>query len=292
MGYIFLFTALLAGSAKGFAGKKISGIITTPKQSVLSNFMRMIICIVISVAVLLLETKGQSLMPDRGAILVGILSGITLSAFTVTWMLAIRHGAFMLISVAQTFGMIVTLACSFVVFREPVTARQYAGIVILVIAVLIMASYSNKIVGALTPYGITMLVLYGVSCGLYDFSGKLFTSFSDSPISTFNLITYFVSALFLGAVFLLPSKGEKINAAEFVRKTIIAVFFMSVCLFVNSYFMTLTTKHLPPAQLYPLSRAGGMILASVMSSVFFKERITARCVVGLCLSFVALLLLK
>ena len=67
---------------------------------------------------------------------------------------------------------------------------------------------------------------------------------------------------------------------------------MAICLFLHSYFKTLAARYLDAAEIYPLSQGGAVILSMAMSALFFKEKINLRCVVGVVLSFVALLLIN
>lgn len=292
MGYISVFVALLAGTTKGFFGKQISNEVKTQRQSVLVNAVRMAICVLISLAVLLPDALQNGILIDPAAWLWGAFSGITLSLFLVTWLLSVRRGAFMLISVTQMFGVVVTVVCAFLVFKTPVLPRQMLAIAILVVAVLIMGSYSASLKGKFSLGTVMLLLLCGVSSGLYDFSLKLFTYYSASNISTLNLISYTISALVLGIVFLFPSKEERFDAKGMVKRVFLPVFIMSVCLFLNSYFKALANNYLSPQQVYPIYQAGGLILSAAMSAVFFKEKITPRCVVGLVLAFISILLLK
>ncbi|MBQ7336494.1 MAG: DMT family transporter [Clostridia bacterium] len=292
MGYISILIALLAGTAKGYMGKRLSNTVTTHRQSVFVNMVRMVICIFISAAVLAVEAWSSGFYMDGAAWGLGVLAGVTVSLFMVTWMLTVRRGAFMLISVAQMFGVVVTLVCSFIVFRDPITPWQLLAIAILTVAVLIMVSYSAGIKGRLSIGSVILLIVCGVSSGLYDFSLKLFTHYSEASISTLNLISYFVAAIALLTVFLLPSEGGKFDAGKMLRSTLITIAIMSVCLFINSYFKALANDYLLPAQVYPIYQAGGLIFSAVMAAVFFQEKITLRCVIGMALAFVAILLLK
>lgn len=292
MGYLFIFIALISGTLKGYCGKKISNFITTEKQSIFINSVRMMFCLLISFVILLPEIISGSFMLDVEAIAYGTMAGITLSAFLVTWLLAVKHGAFMLISVTQMFGVVITLACSFVVFGDPILPRQMIAIALLIVAVIIMASYSTKLKGSLSVKAIILLLLCGLSSGLYDFSLKLFTHFSSSSVSTLNLFSYLVSAVVLGAIFLLCKDKNEFDAKGMLHDTVIVVIVMSICLFVNSYFKALSNNYIPPAQLYPIYQAGGLIFSALMSMLFFKEKITPRCIFGLIIAFVSILLLK
>ena len=70
------------------------------------------------------------------------------------------------------------------------------------------------------------------------------------------------------------------------------ILIMSVCLFLYSYFKTLAARYLSSAQLYPLSQSGSLILSTMMSAALFHERLNIKCVVGIALSFVALIVIN
>lgn len=292
MGYLCILIALLAGTTKGYMGKRIGNTVTTHRQSVFINMVRMVICVLISAIVFWVEAWGNGFYIDGAAWMCGAFAGITVSMFMVTWLLAVRHGAFMLISVAQMFGVVVTLICSFLLFRDPISPWQVLAVVILVVAVLIMGSYSAKIKGKLGLSTVILLILCGLSSGLYDFSLKLFTHYSNASISALNLISYIIAAIVLAIVFLLPNKEGNFGAKNMLRATLLTIFIMSVCLFVNSYFKALANEYLLPTQVYPIYQAGGLIFSALMAALFFKERITPRCLIGMLLAFVAILLLK
>ena len=54
MGYLFLALSLLCGATKGFCGKKTSGFVREYKDAMFANFIRMLFCIAIGFALLLL----------------------------------------------------------------------------------------------------------------------------------------------------------------------------------------------------------------------------------------------
>ena len=53
-----------------------------------------------------------------------------------------------------------------------------------------------------------------------------------------------------------------------------------------------TLGYLPAAQLYPLNQGGSLILSSVMAAVFFKEKLTMPCVLGILTAFAGLLFIN
>ena len=109
MGYIFLIIALFCGAAKGFCGKKTSGFVAEYKDALFTNAIRMILCILIGFILLAVQGNINLLRVDTSVIMITLLSGVTTSAFVVLWLLAVRKGAYMMLDVFLTIGVIVPL---------------------------------------------------------------------------------------------------------------------------------------------------------------------------------------
>lgn len=89
------------------------------------------------------------------------------------------------------------------------------------------------------------------------------------------------------------SKPEK-QPADKPRGNSISVFIlvMAICLFLNSYFKTLAAEHLSSVLLYPLNQGSTLILSSIMSAVLFREKLTAKAILGMLTAFVGLLVIN
>ena len=126
MGYLFLLIALLVGATKGFCGKKVSGYAAEYADATLSNFLRMLICVAVGAVIALAQGGIQSLAVDGGFILVSLLSGVTTSLFVVSWMMAARSGAYMMVDVFLTVGVIIPMVMMRILFSEAIGHRQDA----------------------------------------------------------------------------------------------------------------------------------------------------------------------
>lgn len=296
MGYLFLALALFAGSAKGYCGKKTSGFVTEYKSALFTNFIRMVFCVIISLA-LLIAGRDLALLKINGTVmLITLLSGVTTSVFVVTWLLSVRRGAYMMLDVFLMLGVIVPLLLSQFLFNEMIEINQWIGLLVLFVAVFIMCSYNNQIKEKMSIASFGLLVLCGVANGLTDFSQKLYVkTVEGGSVAVFNFYTYVFSALVLLLFFLFAGKknnSEGESAAVMMKKVGGYVAVMALCLFLNSYFKTMAAGILPSAILYPLSQGASLILSSLMSMILFKEKLTKRCIVGLVLSFAGLLIIN
>lgn len=296
-GYIFLALALFAGCTKGYCGKKTSGFVEKSKDAVFISFIRMLLCVLIG-AILIIAAKDTAfLIPDAKLMPIYILSGVSTSAFVVIWMMAVRKSAYMLIDVFLMLGVLIPLILANILFGEPVTPTQWLGIAILIVAVLIMCSYNSELKGKMSVSSVLLLILTGASSGIADFSQKLFVKTTDVvPTSVFNFYTYVFSAITLLVCYIVFSKTEpndEQSKPSAIPKAIYAyVAVMAACLFANSYFKTVAAYTLDSAKLYPLNQGAALILSSLMSVFLFGEKLTVKAIIGIILSFIALLIIN
>ena len=291
MGYGFLLLALLAGATKGYCGKRTSGYVNEYKDAMLANSIRMIFCILIGLGMVLFSGGAGLLKIDGTTLWITLLSGVGNSAFVVLWLIAVKKGAYMMLDIFCTIGILIPLIGCAVLFGEAIMPHHIVGMLILLAAVFIMCSYNNSIKSKITLSSLVLLLLCGAANGLSDFSQKLFVNLAaDTPISIYNFYTYLFSAAILFACFFFFSKDsdEKTN----IKKIFPYILVMSVCLFLYSYFKTLAAKYLSSAELYPLAQGGALVVSSIMSAVFFHEKITLKCVVGIVLTFAALIVIN
>ena len=292
MGYLFAAISVLAGATKGFCGKKISGYTAEPRSAAFSNAVRMVLCIVIGFFFVLFDGGVSGLVIDGSLLLISLIAGVGTSVFVITWLLAIRRGAYMLVDVFLTVGVVIPMALSAIFYNEKIGLWEIAGFLLLIVAAVILCGYSSSVKSKLKVGDIILLATSGIANGFVGFSQKMFTnSGSTTSASVYNFYTYVFSAIVL-VLFFLFSKGkreDKFDAKALFGKVFWFVGIMAVCLFACSYFNTLAAKHLGAAQLYPLTQGAGLILSTIMSAVFFGEKIKPRLIVGVSVAFVGLL---
>ena len=60
----------------------------------------------------------------------------------------------------------------------------------------------------------------------------------------------------------------------------------------DTYFKTMAAKYVPSAILYPLTSGASIVLSALMAAVFFKERITPKCVIGIIIAIAAIVIMN
>ena len=294
MGYLFLSLALICGATKGFFGKKISGYAENTKSAVLLNLIRMLLCIVFSFAVMLFSSDIGYLSFDINIILISAISGIGTAFFVVSWLLAVRKSAYMMLDVFLMLGTLVPIITGYLIYSEPIAIRQIVGFALLLVAVLTMCSYNNTVKEKLSFGSVLLLISCGFANGIASASQKLFVNvFPETPISIFNLYTYVFASIVLSLFFVFASGKEQVkfngNAS---KRAYVFICIMAMALSLHSYFSTMAASHLDSMRLYPLSQGASLIISTLMASLFFKEKLTSKAVIGIATAFIALLVIN
>lgn len=293
MGYLFLFIALFAGTAKGYCGKKTSNYAKGLGDAIFANIIRMLLCVLIGFLLLLVTGDLNSLIPSRNMLFICVLSGVSTAVFVVTWLISVKKSAYMMLDIFLMLGVLIPLIASSVFFNEVIKLSQWFGIAVLFVAVVIICSYNNSIKAKLTPASFLLLILCGAANGIADFSQKLFTKcIPDGSVAAFNFYTYLFAAFALLIAFAATRKNGENPDKSSMKQIFGLILIMSVCLFVNSYFKTLASEHLGAVLLYPLNQGCALILSAVMAAVLFKEKMTAKAIIGIITAFIGLLIIN
>lgn len=293
MGYVFLLFSLFAGASKGYCGKKTSGYVTEYKDVMFASSVRMVLCIIIGFAAVVIGGGSGYLLPDKNTLAISLLSGTANAAFVVLWLIAVKTGAYMMLDVFSTLGLVIPISASSILFGEKIGTNHIIGIIMLIVAAFIMCSYNNSIKQKITLPYLILLILCGMSNGFADLSQKMFVKAANGvPISIFNLYTYIFSSVILICCYFIFSFKSKDKKITDMKPIMIYICIMAVCMFLYLYFKTLSASYLSSVQLYPISQGGALILSTLMSAVFFGEKLNIKCIVGILLTFAALLIIN
>ncbi len=293
MAYLYLSIALLAGATKGYCGKRTSGRINGWSNAISANLLRMCLCILIGFGVVAFSGELAELVPTGKALVIYALSGIFTSVFVVTWLIAVRTSAYVLMNVFLMLGVIVPMSLGSLCYGEPIHWNQWVGLLVLLVATLLLCSYNNGIKQKLTGKAFLVLLVSGVANGVTSFSQKMLKyEVPGGSVAVFNFYTYVFSAASLALVLLLQRRTAEEKAQP---SPIPAVFgyivVMAISLFLNSFFLTMANS-IPSAILYPLERGVSMILSGLMAAFLFKEKMTPKAIAGLVLAFIGLLIIN
>lgn len=297
LGYLYVAAALAAGLTKGWCGKKASGIITGMRPTLLFNAVRMLLCIPIGFLFVWASDSVQNLIAEPIIYLIAAVSGISTALFVVTWIGCVRWGAYMMVDVFVTLGIMIPVLLCTLLFDESLRTAHLVGLVLLVFAAYMMCTYNRSLHregSRLRIKQLLLLFMCGASNGITQFSQKWLRHVSNTDVSVFNFYTYvFASAVLLILFFLFPKENSTQKLAQNdMRRLALFVTLMSACLFLHSFCSTAAAGYLSSAQLYPLMQGSALILSMLMSAVCFGEHINVRCAIGIASSFAAMLCIE
>ena len=309
IGYLYLALIIFTGLTKGFCGKKTSSFTTKSQDAFFVSVVRMLICTIIGLVLTIIIDGFDSLKMSSTAIILGLLSGLFTSIFVVSWLLTVKGSAYMLVDVVLTISTLIPILLSVIFFNESVHYLQIIGFVLLVVAVLIMASYNNSIKSEKLNFkSLILLVGCGLANGFNYFVQKCFSTVTPGEsFYSFNFYTYLSSTIVLAILFLVTFKKRGENNSDILdndnqtftsyyltllKKIIGFIVIMAVCLFLNSFFSTLAASILPSTLQFPLQQGLNLSLSLLMSAIFFKEKITIKSIIGIVLTFVALIFIN
>ena len=298
LGYLFIGLALLSGIIKGYCGKKSGNKIEHASDAMLMNTIRMILCIFIGSIIVLVSGNYQTIKFDMDLILPSLICGVCTGLFAVSWILSVRRGAYMLVEVFILCGTIIPIVMCNLFYGESIELLHWIGIGLLILAAYIMCTYNKTLNQKISVRDILLLLLCALSNGFADFSQKMFVkNVENGNIAFFNLMTYIFSSIFLLIVCIVfrnkeKEKYELKKPIEVIKPIILYVCVMAICLFLNSYFKTIAATYLNAAQIYPINYGGSLILSLLMARIIFKEKVNLKCIIGVLLAFIALLLIN
>lgn len=292
MGYLFLAIALIGGSITDYCGKYVSNAMKSEKDPFIFNCFRMILCLIIGFCIAYASCGNAIFCAGKTVILLGAMSGVFSALFVVMWLLTVKSGAYATTNTFIMGGTLVPMLGSALIFDEKIKLTQIIGFIIVIAGMLVISSYNNSIKSKITPLQLIFLLTVSLSSGLSDFSQKLFADLcTETDTSVFNFYTYVFAAIFLFAI-LLFKKGKSENAVQRIKSVFVYIAIMAAALFANSYFKVEAAHLLDAAKLYPLNQGASLLLGIVMAAVFFREKVTLKCVTGVFLGFVGICMIN
>lgn len=300
MVYAIVAAVLLCQTVKGYCGKKTSTHVRQFGDSVSFNFIRMLFCVFIGAALVIVEGSASAMRVEWGMLGVCILSGAANAAFLVGWILAVRKNTMVAVDVGLTLGSLIPAVLCAILFGEAISLPKMLGFGLIVLATVILAGHTKKTVGG-GFVGILLLILATVGDGLSGFAQQLYKQYyTDAgahthgvfyPKSVYHFYTYVFAALLLLGVlagyylWFFKKKDKTARARETLLlppRVVLYIFIMAVCLFAANYLQTVATNDfgMPSQVLYPIVKGGCLITVNVVAMLFFGERITPRSVIG------------
>ncbi len=310
MGYLMLGIALLAGAAKSYCGKRTAGLLTESRDGILATLVRLIIAAAVGLILLLISETPASLVPESTTLWVAAAAGVATAFNLLMWLLYNKDGSYLLREIFARFSLLIPLLGGRILYGDRILPIQWFGFILLLGAVLLLrGGDGNEQKKPLTPRLIVYLVVNTIAYGFSSLLLKVFANLSESgavsdSTAVFNFYTYLFAAVTLtvclGVLALTkrirPDSEEPEREPGASRRLILRLMpfisVMAVGIYVNSYFMVQAGRYLTPVQIYPFNSGASLVITALLSTLFFKEKLTWRTCAGIILAFAALMIIN
>ncbi len=290
LGYIYALLQTTAATARGYCSKKISIYVENAAESAILNCVRMLCCVAIGLIYGFATVGSPLFSPTLPQLLICLISGAAMGLLLITWTLALKSGAYMLVNTASCVAFVIPCVFGLTLFGEKFTLFKGISFALIIAAIFFMLRYNFSFKGKLTPKSIVLLLCVFLGQGINQSGSKFFTYyFNGTPVGVYTFYTFVATAVVL-LVFALFTFKNTSKPKEKVKKSFWYLFTMAVSIFLATFFEVLASKQIDAIILYPLLNALSLIAGSLMASISFGEKIKKDSVIGIISVFAALVL--
>lgn len=218
-----------------------------------------------------------------GAILCGVACGIMYAVNKTVIMKGYEASSVAFMTLCHASGMIIPCVIGHFLWSEPLSFLSVVGILLTVVSIVLLKdSNGNKKSLGMTGIliGITVFLTSGGVMILQKLMGLYF---AEQSVSAYNLYS-FVVAFFILCFFVRPKAVVKKD----MRAVIPCAVGSAISLCVISLIMTSLAGRVPSIILFPLFNGLGIISVCIGFSFAFKEKLTAKKIIGLVLGICGL----
>jgi len=288
--WLFLISSVFFNAVKGFSTKQISGKFVTLSDNISVNIYRNAFCAILGLFYLILF--GGNLLIDFKSLVICAIAGISMATFLMTYLYSVRSGAYMMVSAFTSASFIIPFIGALIFLDEKLSVNNLAAVIIMGAAMYLLCLYNNKIKVKLTAKNLLVLICVTVFYGIYQFTQKLYilrTDGENASAYTFYMFLFAVVSLFVMKLFTLKSKEKSTDCIK-KPQVIFYASLAAVALYLVTYFQTVAAKGIPATVMYPVVNGLTLVAGTLMSVLFFGEKLKWESIVGIALVFVAMLL--
>lgn len=302
MAYLFVFLSLIFLTVKGFLGKKTSICVGDPGDAFLFSLVRMLLCILIGLVPVAFDNAWSFLALDAGMAAICLLVGVSNAVYLSSWALAVQDNAIVTVDVMLTVGSIIPAVLCFIFFGEEPSVPKMIGFVLVIFATAILSGGKKAVRKKRSLRSIVFPILSAVGEGMVSFSQQLYKQYYSSadslsgktyPMSIYHFYTYVIASAFLIVFFVVYQRMkisrlqragtyERVSCLAPLKKPFVYIAMTAVCMFLAMYFQTdaTSTYGMSSQVMYPLIKAGSLVLNTFVAQIFFGERVTRRSLLG------------
>lgn len=185
-------------------------------------------------------------------------------------------------------GMLIPCICGFFFWNEPLTPLSLAGILLTVLSITLIQSAGNNGAGASVRGLLLGAAVFFSSGGVMVCQKFMGIRFAAESVSAYNFYGFLIPALLLGGM----AVGKERDRIRGTRRLLPFALGSALSLCVISFVMTKLAARVPSVLLFPLFNGLGILLVCLGSAALFKEKMTVKKTVGVCIGIAGMWLIN
>ena len=243
-----------------------------------------------SITLLILSGGNFSLSPYT--FVMAVIFGIITALQQVTNSAALSIGPFSYTSVIISMSTVITALSGMMFFNEKIRTTQIFGIILMALCLILSVKKEEDEQKQKSVRWFIFSIISCICCGGVGIMQKVHQSSDYKNELTMFLIIAFICSFLFSSVNIFTEKKEKIfNKKKSVPLLCIIFFAGGIGIALNNMINLYLSGVVESAIFFPIVNGGGLILVTVSSLVFFKEKLTSKQWIGLAFGIVATLLL-
>ena len=228
-----------------------------------------------------------------------VFLGVTLAAYQVAMLYALKQTSVAIVNMITTVSVIFPCLFGVFFFREPVSVGKIVGIIAFLIAAYFITGENNP-KKHFTWKSLMMACIASLMSGLGSIAMQLFSRYStENSNSLFMFYSYCMNALALLIFVCVSNRRTKSTVIERRKERVVfpkKLFWIGAISAMVAFFIqqinVLLANEIPAVILFPVLKSGSLIFGAVVGRTIFKEKLSAKNIIGIVLCIVALIVLN
>jgi drug/metabolite transporter (DMT)-like permease len=234
-----------------------------------------------------LAASARPIYPSTPVILLAVGGGVGGAAAYFFFLSALARGPYALTISVYTMSFLIPVAFSILVWARPLGRATAAGLLLIIAGIVLVSTSGAAAKGQAKATWLKWLGLIGaafVLTGIPQLAQAAAARLGDINLWFFLFVTFSAGAIALGIV--LRVKRVKARRGLFGYATLAAVGSVA-----GNFFLLRALAKLPEPVVFPVSTAGPILAAVLLSVFFFRERIKPLGYVGIGIGLAGIVLL-
>ena len=221
------------------------------------------------------------------------LCGITIAIACLLNLYAMRKGELVLCALFSTAGLLIPVLAGVLFLNESIGWVQGVGMVLFLLALTLLAPAKKR--GQKKPPGQSMLLFLGLMVvnGSTMLIQKLFVHFlPNGSIFAFSFLTFLIPVILLGGVIVYHQKALALPRPPADLRLFKYALLSGLSLFLINQLVTQVAGMLPGVVVFTIVSGGGMVIAYLMGSLVFSEKLNRQSMLGIIVGVVSLFIIQ